>query len=304
MDLIATAARLPSPGESVMGSGFAIYPGGKGGNQAVAAAQQGASTTIVAQVGDDTFGDELRKSLAAKHVDVSLLQTENTGTTGVSPVLMASAGEYASIVVPGASLSLTPVHLESASEVLRTCDVLMLQLEIALTTSTAAARIASSAGAIVIVTVAPAPAVPDVSRWEIWGSVNIVLVNRSEAEALSGFPVDGPASGVHAAIALKSLLGVAAVIVTLGPQGAALADGSGESHIPGYGVTVLDTIGAGDAFAGAVGAALARGVELREAVHLGNAAGALAVGRKGAYDASPTLEETEQFATAGLRRSP
>ncbi|MBW3631679.1 MAG: ribokinase [Chloroflexi bacterium] len=301
MDLIANAPRLPSPGESVLGSDFAMYPGGKGGNQAVAAAQQGASTAIVARVGDDAFGNQLRESLAGKQVDVSLLQVDDAEATGVSPVLMGSDGEYASIVVPGASLALTPAHLEPAHEALRSCDVLMLQLEIGMAVSAAAAFLARSAGATVVINVAPAAALSHASRWEIWRHVDLVIANRDEAEALSGVVVDGAASGIRAAKGLRTSLGVATVIVTLGAAGAVLADVSGEIDDPGYDVEVLDTIGAGDAFAGSVAAALARGVGLREAVRLGNAAAALAVGRRGAFDACPTLAEAELFA-ADVRR--
>lgn len=301
MDLIASAPRLPNPGESVLGSSFGMYPGGKGGNQAVAAAQQGASTAIVSRVGNDALGIQLRESLARKRVDVSLLQIDAAGATGVSPVLMGSDGDYASIVVPGASLSLTPAHLEPATEALRSCDVLMIQLEIGMPVSAAAAFLAHSAGATVLINVAPAAALANASRWEVWRDVDIVLANRDEAEALSGMAIEGASSGIRAARELRKSLGVTAVIVTLGAAGAVLADASGEIHDPGYDVEVHDTIGAGDAFAGSVAAALARGVGPREAVGLGNAAAALAVGRRGAYDACPTLAETEVFA-ADVRR--
>ncbi len=297
MDLIANAPRLPSPGESVLGSNFTMYPGGKGGNQAVAAAQQGASTAIVTCVGSDAFGDLLRESFAKKQVDISLLQVDTVQATGVSPVLMGSDGEYASIIVPGASLSMTPAHLKPASDALCSCDVLMLQLEIGLRTSAAAASRARSAGATVIMNVAPAAALSHAPDWEIWRDVDILLANRDEAEALSGVAVDDVAHAIRAATSLRISLGIAAVIVTLGAAGAVLADESGNLHVPGYHVDVLDTIGAGDTFAGSVAAAVARGLELQEAIRLGNAAAALAVGRRGAYDACPTLAETELFAT-------
>ena len=296
MDLIAYAARLPLLGESLLGSGFAMFPGGKGGNQAIAAAQQGAPTAIVARVGDDPFGHDLRESLARKGVDVSFVQTDATAATGVSPVLMGSGGDYASIIVPGASQSLTPALLAPGSDALRSCAVLMLQLEIGLATSAAAARIASRSGATVIVNAAPAPNLLESANWEIWRDVNIVIVNRNEAEALSGVSIGDAAGGIEAATVVRARLGVASVVVTLGSAGAALADASGDIQLAAYDAPVVDTIGAGDAFAGAVGAALARGVNLRSAVRLGNVAGALAVGRKGAYDAPPTLEETEAFA--------
>ena len=296
MDLIASAPRVPHSGESILGTGFAMYPGGKGGNQAIAAAQQGAATAIVARVGDDAFGKQLRESLARKNVDVSLLLTDADKPTGVSPVLMGSEGEYASIIVPGASLSLTTESLLTpSSDVLRSCAVLMLQFEIAISTSAAAARVAASAGATVMVNAAPARSRCDATNWDLWRDVDVLIVNRDEAQALSGVVVKDAATGVDAAIALRRLFGIPGVIVTLGPDGAILADSSGQKVDPGYAVNVIDTIGAGDAFAGAVAAALARGLDLPEAVRLGNAAGALAVGRKGAYEAAPTLEETESF---------
>jgi ribokinase len=276
-----------------------MYPGGKGGNQAIAAAQQGASTAIVARVGADTFGNQLRQSLEGKKVDVSLLQIDADGPTGVSPVLMGLEGEYASIIVPGASLSLTAESLAPSSDVLRSCAVLMLQLEIGIPVSTAAARVAGSAGATVMVNAAPAPVRRDATTWELWRDVDVLIVNRDEAQALSDAAVANAEDGVGAAIGLRRTLGIPGVIVTLGADGAVLADSSGHLVFPGHAVTVIDTIGAGDAFAGAVAAALARGLDLQEAVRLGNAAGALAVGRKGAYDAAPTLEETELFLAAG-----
>jgi ribokinase len=297
MDVIANAPRLPRPGESVLGSHFGMYPGGKGGNQAVAAAQQGVATAIVARVGDDAFGRQLQESLARKQVDVSQLQVDAGGATGVSPVLMGADGEYASIVVPGASLSLTPAHLAQAAEALRSCDVLMLQLEIGLPANAAAAFVARAAGATVVINVAPAAALSNAQDWEIWRDVDIVLANRDEAQALSGVVIDDAASGIRAATLLKVSLGVTGVVVTLGAGGAVLVDDVSEDHFAGYKVEVLDTIGAGDTFAGSIGAALARGIDLREAVRLGNAAAALAVGRRGAYDAAPTLAETESFAT-------
>ena len=128
-----------------------------------------------------------------------------------------------------------------------------------------------------------------------------MVVNRDEAETLSGVDVDGGPSASEAAITLRDRLRVGAVIITLGSAGAVLVDASGVTHSLGHEVAVLDTVGAGDAFAGAVAAAVGRGVELREAVHIGNAAGAMAVGRKGAYDACPTLAETELFTATAPR---
>ena len=298
MDLIARARRLPQPGESVLGAEFAMYPGGKAGNQAIAAAQQGARAAIIARVGHDSLGHELRQALTRKRVDVSLLEMARGEKTGVSPVLMAANGDYASIIVPGASDALTPESLAPAREALIHCSVLMLQLEIPLATSEAGARLADRA--IVLLNAAPAPSPQDVSSWVLWEFVDVLIVNHDEARSLSKTPVGGRLDPLRAASDLRRALALGAVVVTLGPEGAALADTAGEMLIPGFAVSAVDTIGAGDAFAGAFAAALTRGVELRRAVVVANAAGALAVGRRGAYDAAPTLTETIALAAPRL----
>jgi ribokinase len=291
MDLVAVAPRLPRRGESVAGSRFSIHPGGKAGNQAVAAARQGARTAIVASVGDDAFGRELREKLAEAAVDVSLVQSDLDAPTGASPILLDERGDYASIIAPGASLRLTPERLTAALPALRGCAVLLVQLEIALPTTLAAARAVHEAGGTVLLTAAPAPAAATDIPDELWRSVHLLLVNQAEAAALTGFAIRDSVSAGRAGELLVERLKLG-VVITLGAAGVTLVTASESFVLPGHRVPVVDTVGAGDALAGAVAAALARGEPLWRAVELGNAAGALAVGRRGDFGAPPTLAET------------
>jgi ribokinase len=298
MDLIARAQRLPGHGESVLGTEFRMYPGGKAGNQAVAAAQQGARTTIVARVGDDALGRELRDALRQNNVDVSHLEMASEQQTGVSPVLMDANGDYASIIVPGASGGMSPAAVAGAHNVMRRCAVLMLQLEVAREVNEASARIAERA--IVLLNASPTPATIEGAGWNIWRDVDIALVNFAEALALLGAPKTSLRDAIDVAQSLRRLLSLPAVVMTLGPNGAAIADESSGVMVPGFDAVAIDTIGAGDAFAGAVAAALARGTALDEAVVIGNAAGALAVGRHGAFDAAPALPATTRLVASRL----
>jgi len=295
MDLIATAPRLPRAGESLLGANFIAIPGGKAGNQAVAAARHGAQTAIVARVGNDAFGDELRRALDRKGVSVGLLQTDENEATGVSPVLMGADGEYSSIIVPGASKTMTVARLALAHAAVRTCAVVLLQFEIGVESSAAAAQLASQSGARVILNASPAPLLREAMTGTIWRHVHAVIVNHHEAQVLTGERSDQPEDWMQLAIRLRRRLDVPVVIVTLGRDGTVYAGVSAGLRVPGHVVPVVDTIGAGDAFAGAIAAALARGDEMERAVVIGNAVGALAVGRRGAHDASPTLAETLAF---------
>lgn len=295
MDLVAAASRLPVPGESLIGSTFSMHPGGKGGNQSVAAARQGARSAIVARVGDDAFGHELRAKLANAGVDVGNMQLDAEVATGVSTILTSEGGEHVSVIVPSASRELTPQRLALARDALRACKLLLVQLEIRVATTVAAARMVREGGGLVVFNPAPAAAVTAEFPKELWRSVELLLVNRDEAVAIGGEPVRGVEDAIRMCRSLRHRFGVGGVVVTLGDAGLVAVDEAEELALPGYRVPVIDTVGAGDALAGAIAAALARGDPLRRAVELGNAAGALAVGRRGAFEAAPTLAETIAF---------
>jgi ribokinase len=288
MDVVATADRLPGKGESVVGHCVALSPGGKAGNQAAQAALNNARTFLVGRIGQDVFGDRLREALAHSGVDTTYLTVDAQEATGVSPVLTGADGEYASIIVPGAGQRLEPRDIEAASEAFAQSAVLLIQCEIPLQISGYAARLAQSPGCRVIFNASPAPAAAGAIPDAVWSAVDVLLVNGVEAERLSGMPVSDVPATVTASERLRRRFGIPSVIVTLGGQGVVAIDERGTRHLPAWPVPVVETIGAGDAFAGVLASELARGRELQEALPLANAAGALAVTRSGAHDALPT----------------
>lgn len=296
MDLIARAPRLPKAGESFLGSGYRCVPGGKAANQAIAAAQQGASAALVARVGSDPFGQLVHGALVRKGVDVAHLGADASAPTGLCPVLMAENGDYASIIVPGAGAALAREDIERAAGAISSCRVLIVQNETAIDVSAHAAHLARASGALVVANIAPAMTVDEGAKLSIWSSVDLLVVNQAEAETLSGAPVSDVESAWSAASALRNVHAVSAVIVTLGPNGAALVSPAGLGHVEGHFVPrVVDTIGAGDAFTGALAAAIARGEPLDLAARCAVAAGAIAVQREGAYDACPTRDEVTRL---------
>ena len=295
MDVVATADPLPGKGESVVGHRVALSPGGKAGNQAAQAALNGARTFLVGRVGRDVFGDRLRAALARTGVDTTYLTVDSQEATGVSPVLTGADGEYASIIVPGAGQRLEPTDIDAARDAFAQSTVLLLQCEIPVRISAHAARLARSLGGRVIFNASPAPAGAGVIPDALWSAVDVLLVNGVEAERLSGVPVSDEAAAVTAGEELQRRFGIPVVIMTLGGRGMLALDERGAHHLPAWPVTVIETIGAGDAFAGVLASELARGRQLNEALPLANAAGALAVTRSGAHDALPTGAQIRAF---------
>jgi ribokinase len=301
MDVVATAERLPAAGESVVGHRVALSPGGKAGNQAAQAVLNGARTFLIGRVGRDVFGDQLRAALARTGVDTTYLTVDAQDATGVSPVFTGADGEYASIIVPGAGQRLQPEDIEAARDAFARSAVLLIQGEIQLEISAHAARLAQSLGGRVMFNASPAPAdaaaIPDT----LWSVVDVLLVNGTEAERLSETPVADVPAAVIAAEALQRLFGIPTVVMTLGGRGAIALDEHGIRHLPSWPVPVVETIGAGDAFAGVLASELARGRQLDEALPLANAAGALAVTRPGAHDSLPTGAQIRAFLTERQR---
>lgn len=288
VDLVASARRLPRPGETLPGTSFATYPGGKAGNQAVQVALLGVRSFIVGRIGRDPFGERLRAAVTRKGVDTRFLTEDPGAPTGVSSVLTGENGEYASVIVPGAAGRLGRADLAGARDAFASADVLLLQLEIAFDTVAAAIELGRAAGLMVVLNAAPAP--DDAARFEdaIRHGVDFLIVNRVETEMLSGMPVGDGAAATAAAATLLARHRLSAVLVTLGADGAVLVRPGGVVRYPPWPVSVVDTIGAGDAFAGTFAASLARGSSVPEAAERGNAAGALAVTQAGAYDALPS----------------
>lgn len=292
MDLVVRMARLPKPGETVHGDEFQTIPGGKGANQAVAAARLGARVTIIGRVGDDSFGESLRKTLAADGVSIEHALVTAGCCTGVAFIGVEGSGANSITVVAGANGRLTPHDVESRADVIATADVLVMQLETPLDTVAAAIRVAHVAGVRTVLDPAPAPteSLPAEVR-----SVDLISPNQTEAEAMTGIVVNDVAGAERAAHRLQQN-GAREVLLKLGGLGALVCDASGNIvHVRAAQAKIIDTTAAGDAFTAAVAVAMAEGKSLIDAARLGCAAGTLACTKFGAQPAMPHRSEVDRF---------
>jgi ribokinase len=283
IDLVATAPRLPLPGETLLGHGFFKAPGGKGANQAVAASRLGISTQMVGRVGAHSFSAELVNSLQTSGVEIDRIFVDETVTSGVAVITVDDAGENQIVVIPGANGQVNHTDVERLSHLLPGSSALLLQLEIPLKAVLAAAKAANQAGVTVILD--PAPAQLELPA-ELYPLVDIITPNEVEAGQLVGFPVDGEEEAKKAAEVLLHR-GVKNAIVKLGAKGVISATATETFFIPAFSVQAVDTTAAGDAFNGGLAAALAEGHSLRQAVIWGAAAGALAATKEGAQPSLP-----------------
>ena len=288
MDLVTYSQRFPEPGETVTGERFLTYAGGKGANQAVAAARMGAQTVMVGRVGDDIFGPQLLDGLRVAGVDVSRIAVWPGETSGIAVISIDGSAQNRIVQVLGANATCGEKEAARAIEAVTRASVLLLQLEAPPNVSLAAARAAHAAGKTVILDPGPVRSFPE----EFYGLCSVITPNETEAEALVGFPVNGPGSAARAA---ESLLGcgAGAAVVKLGAQGAYFATPEGSGLQPAFPVTAVDSVAAGDAFNGALAVCLAEGMALAGAVRVACAAGALAVTTTGAQDSMPTREAVE-----------
>ncbi|MCS7253223.1 MAG: ribokinase [Armatimonadota bacterium] len=296
VDMVAAAPRLPKPGETVIGTNFTIACGGKGANQAVAAARLGASVSFIGRVGDDMFGEMLERSLCEAGVDTTFLKRDSSSHTGVAQIYVAQGGENCIIVVLGANGRVSAQDVEGAEERIRCSDCLVLQLEVPEEAVTKALEIANRCGVRVVFNSAPAQ---DFAL-RLLSMCDVVTLNESEAMQMTGFAIGDLNDAMKAAIALREM-GTKAVVLTIGEQGAIIADENDVEHIPAFKVNSIDATAAGDAFTAALAVKLCEGASLREAVLFANAAGALATTKLGAQPSLPYRSEVEGLISGAQR---
>ncbi|MBF4208225.1 ribokinase [Pseudomonas donghuensis] len=289
MDLVTRAQRLPRGGETLVGETFVTVPGGKGANQAVAAARLGAQVAMVGCVGDDAYGQQLRQALADEQIDCQAVGVAAGVSSGVALIVVDAASQNAIVIIAGGNGQLLPESVQRFDALLQHADVIICQLEVPMATVAYTLERGRALGKTVILNPAPASG-PLPAEW--FASIDYLIPNESEAEALSGMPVTDLESAKVAATRLLAL-GVGKVIVTLGAQGALFADGQAFRHFPAPVVQPVDTTAAGDTFVGGFAAALARGEEQGAAIAFGQRAAALSVTRAGAQPSIPHLAELQ-----------
>lgn len=284
-DIVVRAPRHPKPGETLIGSDLAFYPGGKGANQAVAAARAGADVRFIGRVGADAAGRDLTHHLASEGVDVTHVGVCKHDPTGTALITVSEDGENTIVVVAGGNEKLRPVHVEDSAEVFSDASVVLAQLEVPVGVVQRAFQIAKSAGVRTVLNAAPAQALEDA----LVDLVDILVVNEHELGVVSEL--------MDAESGAASLLGrgVSHVVLTLGRNGAKVFSPGGALSLEGHRVEVVDTTGAGDAFCGVLAQGLAAGLSIDESAVRANAAGALAVTAAGAQSSSPTASEINAF---------
>ena len=289
-DLILRVARIPRPGETILGGEFMTAAGGKGANQAVAAARAGGRIAFVARVGKDGFGEAATAGWRRDGIDTHHILRDPVQPSGVALIFVAASGENSIAVASGANAALTPRDIHAARGAFREARVLLVQLETPLETVRAAIEEARRVGAQVILNPAPARALPR----SVLRAVSVLTPNETEAELLADMRIKDIASAKAAARELRRR-GVDTVIITLGRRGALLATADGETLVKGFAVKPVDTTAAGDVFNGALAVALAEDRPLPDAVRFANAAAALSVTRRGAQTSAPRRQAIENL---------
>ncbi len=285
MDLVINVTRLPQIGETIIGGKFNTFPGGKGANQAVAAARMGASVTMIGRIGRDGFGAELLKSAMKDGIDVRNILEDEKQATGVALITVNAQGQNTIVVASGANNFLAPEDLHQAEQAFKGADLLVIQLESPLETVREAINMAKQHQLQVVLNPAPAQHLDA----DLLKNVDYFIPNEGEALLVAG------ESSLKKAIEVLLKLDVRNLIITLGEKGVLLVDRAGQKYIPAYQVKAIDTVAAGDTFVGAFSCGISTGLSVEESARLGNAAAAISVTRQGAQPSMPMREEVDQF---------
>ena len=290
MDLVAKAPRIPVTGETLTGTDFFMVPGGKGANQAVAAAKLGAEVVFIAKLGKDVFASESLENFKSVNINTQHIEQLDGVPSGIAVIAIDDKGQNMIIVVPGANGKLAPVDVDRAQSDIANAAVVVAQLEVPIETVEQAAKIANQNNIPFILDPAPAKPLSD----ELLSRVDILTPNETEAETLTGIKVTDEKSAAKAADALL-VKGVKTVIVTLGEKGLLLATQGSKEMIPGYQIKAVDSTAAGDAFTGSLAYGLANGNAIKDAAVYANAVAAVSATRYGAQPSMPTLKEVQEF---------
>ena len=295
MDVVGCAPRIPVAGETITGHTFFSAPGGKGANQAFAAARLGGRVAMLGRVGNDDFGRKMRSNLEHVGCDVRGVAAMADCTSGIALIFVADSGQNSIVIVPGANHRFSPEEIEDAPAHFEGAASVLLQLENPLPTVLAAARMARRVGARVVLDPAPARPVPD----ELLRLSDIVTPNESEAAILAGL-APGPLTSEQALSLARALQsrGARTVIVKLGEQGCLLVDAKGSTRVAAPAVKAVDTTAAGDVFNAGLAVALSEGLDLASACKFANHAAALSVTRLGAQASAPLRAELDAFTAA------
>ncbi|NLO83547.1 MAG: ribokinase [Clostridiales bacterium] len=290
MDLVAVADRFPKPGETVIGEDFATYPGGKGGNQAVALGRLGADVLMVGKIGSDLFGQQYLHNLRANGVSTDGVKIQEGVSTGIAVIEVDSTGENHIVVVPEANGMVDRAFIDEHWDIIKNRDIFLFQLEIPLDTVFYAVKKLKEAGKTIILDPAPAGELPD----EIYKHIDYITPNESEIEVLTGIKIDEGSALKKAGRRLIEK-GVKCVVAKVGSKGAYLISRNDFIHVPGFSVKAVDTTAAGDSFNAGLAFALARGDDILESIRFANAVGAISTTAKGAQSAMPSLNEVERL---------
>jgi ribokinase len=282
LDMVFQCARLPSPGETVLGNSMCYLYGGKGANQAVAAAKAGGQTSMIGRVGNDDYAEQLLNNLGLHHIDCSAVLRTSESCSGLAMITVDTSGQNCIVVIPGANAQLSVEDIERHRSTIEQSDVVLLQLEIPVETVLATIQLAGRAGVRVILDPAPVPTHPEDRLLQ----VDLICPNEYEAASITGLPVTSLDEVALAAENLRQR-GAAQVAITLGCQGTYLLDDQGGRIVPAYPIRAVDTTAAGDAFAGALAVYWAETGNLESATQFANAAGALAATKLGAQQSVP-----------------
>jgi ribokinase len=285
-DMVIKTSKLPVPGETILGGKFFMNPGGKGANQAVAAARLGGKVSFIAKTGDDVFGKQARQLFESENINTNYLVTDTGHPSGVALITVDSKGENCIVVAPGSNSYLIQSDIDHAREEILKSDIVLMQLEIPLETVVYVANIAFAAGKKVILNPAPALQITD----ELLSKLYLITPNETEAELISGIAVKDLDSAILSARNLYDR-GVKVVIITMGSKGALLFTGKEAKLIPSLKVEAVDTTAAGDVFNGAIAVAISEGVDLEKAVEFACKAAAISVTRMGAQASAPYRKE-------------